>query len=338
MKSNKEMRAEAWNLLRRTPWGWRFLCVSIFIGIVSGLALNAIESGLATLDVRTWQGFYESWMNARRSGMNLAVPSVRVGLHMTIATVFILFVRFIFSGIQSHAAASVCLRAVSGTGVEKPWFLLSLEGFKYPFGMLSLMFFFSLRIAAPLLVAVGLLGVAAGVTVGLPVQNKSIVLIAVAVVVFVGGIVWTVVNAYRYRFAWFIKVVYPDRGANWCLNETKRLMNGKKWKAFVLDCSYWKAFALLLIPAFVLCALVFGAYLSSSILPDSLATYVQGISGLLAIVVCVLMALGSVVVALYIQFGQSVFFREIVGGETRAATPTPMAEPVPVDEGGKADT
>lgn len=60
MKSNKEMRAEAWNLLRRTPWGWRFLCVLIFIGIVSGLALNAIESGLATLDVRTWQGFYES--------------------------------------------------------------------------------------------------------------------------------------------------------------------------------------------------------------------------------------------------------------------------------------
>ncbi len=337
MKSNKEMRAEAWNLLRRTPWGWRFLCVSIFIGMVSGIALNAIESGLATLDVRTWQGFYESWMNARRSGMDLAVPSVRVGLHMTIATVFILFIRFIFSGIQSHAAASVCLRAVSGTGVEKPWFLLSLEGFKYPFGMLSLMFFFSLRIAAPLLVAAGLLGAVVGATAGLPVQNKSIVLIAAAVVVFGGSIVWMVVNAYRYRFAWFIKVVYPDRGANWCLNETKRLMNGKKWKSFVLDCSYWKAFALLLIPAFVLCLLMLGVCSSDSILPDPWATYVQGISGLLAVGWFVLMALGSVVVALYIQFGQSVFFREIVGGETRAAKPTPAGESVPMDESGKAD-
>ena len=168
-------------------------------------------------------------------------------------------------------------------------------------------------------------------------QNRSIVLIAVAVVVFVGGVAWTVVNAYRYRFAWFIKVVYPDRGANWCLNETKRLMNGKKWKSFVLDCSYWKAFALLLIPAFVLCVVMLGVCLADSILPDPWATYVQGISGLLAIVVCVLMALWGVVVALYIQFGQSVFFREIVGGETRAATPTPMAEAVPMDESGKAD-
>lgn len=56
MKSNKEMRTEAWDLLRRTPWGWRCLCVSSFIGIVSGLALNAIESGLATLDVMSALG------------------------------------------------------------------------------------------------------------------------------------------------------------------------------------------------------------------------------------------------------------------------------------------
>lgn len=317
MKSNREIRAEAWELLRRTPWGWRVLGVGGFVGIVSSLGLNVIASGLENAGVQTWQDFNLAAIRARWSGLALTIPSLRVAAYMTGASVLTYFIEKIFAGIQLFALSSVTLRAVMA-GDAKDWFMPAMEGFKRPFGMFFLTFCWLLRILWFIYLGWFVIGVGVGIFTGMRLISTS-ALIAVAVVVACLGIALIVVGCYRYRFVWFVKIAYPDWGANRCLNEARQLMEGWKWKAFLLDCSYWRLITLWLAGALLFMVLFVCAQFFASLVD---------VLGLLMFFVFLFLAAFGIYLALYLNFGQAVFYRELLAG----AMPKPTESAPEADE------
>lgn len=47
-----------------------------------------------------------------------------------------------------------------------------------------------------------------------------------------------IVKAYAYSMSYYVKLDHPDYNWRACINESRRLMNGHKWEAFVLDLSF----------------------------------------------------------------------------------------------------
>ena len=47
-----------------------------------------------------------------------------------------------------------------------------------------------------------------------------------------------IVKSYSYRLAYFVALDHPEYGANECITESRRLMNGHKMQAFLLDLSF----------------------------------------------------------------------------------------------------
>lgn len=301
MKSSSEIRAEAWRILRKTPWGWRLLGVCLFVGVIASLVMSAIASGLENAGIQTWQDFNLAMLRARWSGLELTIPSLRVAAYMTVASAFTYFIEKIFGGIQLFASHSATLRAVTNEA-SQDWFLPALEGFKRPFEMFFLMFCWLFRIFWLVYLGGIVIGVGTGMLTGMHLITTP-VLIAVAIVAACLGIVLIVVGFYRYRFVWYVKVEHPDWGVNKCLNETRRLMEGKKWAAFLLDCSYWRSITLWL-AGFLLFAVLFACVQ----LLESLFV----ILGLLMFFLFLFLVGFGVYLGLYINFGQAIFFRELL--------------------------
>lgn len=301
MKSSSEIRAEAWRILRKTPWGWRLLGIGVFVGIISALVMNALTSGFEEAGIQTWTDFYNAAIKAKRNALDLAVPSLRVAAYMTVATAFTFFISWIFSGIQSFATSFVALESVIKED-SKNWFVPALAGFKRPFEMFSLMFFWSLRMGWWMILGAFILGVGAGLLKGFRLLASPVVIVA-AVAIVCASISLTIVAAYRYRFVWFVKVQHPDWGANRCLNEIGRLMEGKKWKSFLLDCSYWKAITVLLGGFLIIFVLAIGAeFFESSFV----------VMGVLFFFFLLFFVVFGIYLSLYFSFGYAVFYRELL--------------------------
>lgn len=47
-----------------------------------------------------------------------------------------------------------------------------------------------------------------------------------------------VVKSYSYAMSYYVSLDRPELGANDCITESRRLMNGKKWNLFCLDLSF----------------------------------------------------------------------------------------------------
>ncbi len=289
MQSNREIKAEARTLLHKSPWGWRVLCVGMIVGVVWSFVMKALAAYLVSAGVQTWADYAYAAFRARLSGLDLAIPSLRVAAYMTVATAFVAFIRRIFLGTQTFATSSATLCAVT-KGESPNWFRSALSGFARPFGMFNLMFFWILRIGWWLY-----LGGLVVVVFTLPV----VVLVAVGIVC----VSFSVVAAYRYRFAWFVKVRHPDWGANRCLNESRRLMKGKKWASFRLDCAYWKPIAVWLAGLFVFTALCAAVHFLEPVFT---------LLGLLVSLSFLFLFAFGLYLGLYINFGQAIFYRDLV--------------------------
>ncbi len=300
MRTNREIRGEAWRLLRKTPWGWRVLCTGMLVGVGASLVMNALAIGLEGTGVQTWSDFAVAAARARwSSGIELAIPSLRVAAYMTVATAFVAFIKSVFLGIQTFAMNSATLCAVTEEKSES-WFRAALAGFGRPFGMFGLMFFWSLRVTWWIYLG-ALVGFGAWIRGG-----SSPAILAVAAVAAVAGISLSVIAAYRYRFAWFVKVRHPDWGANRCLNETRRLMEGRKWASFLLDCSYWKPIAVWLTGLLVFTVLFVGLQLFEQLF---------AVFGLLMFLAFLFLVGFGLYLTLYLNFGQAVFYRELLATE-----------------------
>ena len=122
-----------------------------------------------------------------------------------------------------------------------------------------------------------------------------------AVVAFFVALWIAMVLFYRYRFAFFFKVDNPDWSAVKCVRESTTRMRGKKWRLFMLDCSYWLSITVVLV---LMLAVMATTYMS--ITAES-AGLLFADAALIFAAMC-----ASYVVGVYFAVGGAIFYRDYV--------------------------
>jgi len=201
MKTNREIRKEAWGIVRG-KWFWRILTAGSVLYFIAMLVSGTIVASYEDMEIQTWPDFLAAKFQAFQSGLGYSVPSSRIFWQMTGATAFQQFIGYVFGAIVLFGMAGVMLKAVRDD--EKEWFAGAFGGFKRPLEVTWLLALMNL-----LVFLWGLLFVIPGI-----------------------------IAIYRYRQAWYLKSENPDWSARKCLKESGRTMKGHKWQAFCLDLSF----------------------------------------------------------------------------------------------------
>jgi len=225
MKTNKEIRKEAWSIVRG-KWFGRILATGSTLYFIALVVSAVIFASFSDMGIQTWTDFLQAKIRAFQSGLGYTVPSWSVFWQMTGATLFQQFIGYVFGAILLFGMASVMLKAVRDE--EKGWFAGAFGGFRRPLEITGL-------------------------------------LVLMNLLVFLWGLLFIIpglIALYRYRQAWYLKSEHPDWSAMKCLAESGMMMKGKKWKAFCLDVSFvwWLLFFWL-----VFAALMTGAAVASKI-------------------------------------------------------------------------
>ena len=297
MKTNREIRAEAWGLLWKEGWIWRFAIASLLLGAVVWGVMGAIALAYRQMGVESLQDFLAAKQQAAAEGLGFTAPSDEAMMRMVIASLFQTFVQYLMSGIGMFGAVSLALKAMRGDRTH--WLGTMFAGFGAPFTMFWQMFSLQIRIACWIILAavpVSVLGVAFGGVV----LGTAIVVLLVSVV-----ILWLF---YRYRNAWFLKADHPDWGAGKCIGGSVEMMKGWKTKAVRLDCSYWLSVLWLLPPTAAL------LWLAVKCSQDGLAGLTNA-DLLLAGAAGVLTVVAGLIIGWYVVLGHAIFYREMQADE-----------------------
>jgi len=209
MKTNKEIRKEAWGIVRG-KWFWRIFATGSLLYLIAMSVSGMIVASYKDMEIQTWPDFLRAKLQAMQPGLGYTVPSWEVFWQMTGATAFQQFIAYVFGAILLFGMAGVMLKAVRND--EKGWFGGAFGGFKRPLEVTWLMALMNLLVCLW-----GLLFVIPGI-----------------------------IAMYRYRQAWYLKSENPDWSAGKCLSESGKMMKGMKWKAFCLDLSFLGWFLLVL--------------------------------------------------------------------------------------------
>ncbi len=276
MKTSTEIRSYAWQTLMRPPWGGRVFWALCAVSIVTSLAMQFIGKILVHYNMTTWFPFIQIWLqNYMSEGLLTSVPSRAIANQMTLATAFFVFFQLLFLAIRTFGEQTFLLKAVRRE--EDKWFASAFTGFAQPFNCLGLYVQIMIRLAFWFFLAI----------------------------LFLPLLFLPILACYRYQLAWPLKADHPDWSAAKCIRESCRLMKGNKWKAFYLDCSYWRPFTLVML---LLLLLVIGNILGLT----SLITF----SSLLLLPT-------SIIVAFYYKLGQAEFYRTLIESQpTSTSTPT----------------
>ena len=202
MKTCSQMRSEAWTTVVRTKWLWRLPLLTMMLNAIAQVALSLVTYAYGQMGITTLTEFAKSKIAAAQQGLGFSSPSSMVSLQMTGASMFEMFVTYIFSAIFALGIATAVLKAIRDD--EKKWLAVSMEGFRRPLESAWLLFLINFKVFL-----------------------WSLLLV-------VPGIV----AAYRYRQAWFIKAQHHEWTASRCIARSCEIMDGFKWKAFVFDLSY----------------------------------------------------------------------------------------------------
>ena len=213
MKSNKEIRLESLSRVLTGKWFGRIFLVSTLLGLVNNLANEIVLRVFKECEIQTWFDYLEVKIQSLVNGVDCSVPSRAIAMQMNNATLFSLFIAFIFGGIALFGITAVVLK--SAKQEEGAWFKDSFAGFARPLGLAWLGFAVMVRIAL-----------------------WSVLLV-------VPGIV----ASYRYSQCWNLKVEHPDWSASRCLAESCRIMEGHKFQRFRLDFSFLLAVATVMLVA-----------------------------------------------------------------------------------------
>lgn len=216
MKSNREIRREAWEVIRG-KWFLRLVTVLLALNFIGQAVVGLVMRSFRELNIETWGDFLAAKANAAGEGLGYTVPSLRAACQMTGATLFQMFVGYIFAAIFTFGFAITALKALRGD--EQGWLHDSFGGFRRPLDVMWLMVLMNLKV------------------------------FLWSLLFLVPGII----AAYRYRQAWYLKGENPDWSASRCLKESGRMMKGRKAQAFALDLSYagWFILALVALEAFL---------------------------------------------------------------------------------------
>lgn len=204
MTGNGEIRKRAWKILSG-KWFLRLVLVGLAMGSMVVLVDYVVLTAFESAEITPLGQFLKRWASAREQGLSYALPTARATFWMVAGFVFEMFICYVFSAIAAFGMAGLMLKAEADR--DDRWFAGSFGGFSRPLEMTGLL---------------------------LLVNVKAMLW---TLLLFVPG----VVAAYRYRQAWFLKNERPELSARECVAESGRLMKGRKWQAFCLDCSFlWR--------------------------------------------------------------------------------------------------
>ena len=271
MRSCKEMRQDAWNILTASKWGWKITANYLVLTAICGLVVGALFAIYETADIQTWESFRQAQEAAKRSGIELAVPSAREAWRMTFASGFSTFVQYLFQSILVFGLVTTLVKCIKGE--EAGWFSSAFSGFKRPLSLLWLTVLMSIKVFLWTLLLI------------------------------IPGII----ACFRYALAWYVKAENPELGANACLKRSGEMMKGRKLKLALFGLSYIGWILLVIIPFFFV-FILFGV-LGATVNAES-ASAVTGVLSLMLFCAFSVMFAAMFFVLIYIMIGQAVFYRD----------------------------
>ena len=313
MKSCKEMRQDAWNILTGSKWGWKIL----LNGIVLYAILLAVMLGLNFIfeaaGIQTFESFKEAQREAQRSGVTLTIASGYEFLRMTFASGFSKFVECLFQGIVVFGLATTLVKCIKGE--SEGWFASAFGGFKRPFDLLWLTLLIMIKVVAWALIVAFVGGFIGGIVSAVlrvcgAVTEKQMSLL-LGCMCGIPACIAAIIASFRYVLTWYVKVENVEVGANACIKRSCELMHGRKWKLFFFWLSYIGWYILLIMPLAIASGVMgalsaAGTGASEDAAPAAVAeSYSVVMIG--ALVVTILM---GVFVVLYTAIGQAVFYRD----------------------------
>ena len=309
MKSCKEMRQDAWNILTGSKWGWKIL----LNGIVLYAILLAVMLGLNFIfeaaGIQTFESFREAQREAQRSGVTLTIASGYEFLRMTFASGFSKFVEYLFQGIVVFGLVTTLVKCIKDD--PNGWFTSAFGGFKRPFDLLWITLLLGIKVVAWALIFAFVGGFIGGIVSAVlrvcgAVTEKQMSLL-LGCMCGIPACIAAIIVSLRYVLTWYVKSENVEIGANACIKRSCELMRRRKWKLFLFWLSYIGWFILVILP-FALTAGVVGALSAASAgaqadaIPDECSIVMIG-----AFVVSMLI---GIFVVLYAAIGQAVFYRD----------------------------
>ncbi len=236
MKSSREMRHEAWDMLKG-KWFWRLLCVGAVLQLIMQFANGLVKAAFKAMSITSVEDFLVAKISAAQQGLSYSLPTTKAYCWMVGGFCFQMFIAYIFAAIMAFGFMGVLLK--TSRNDDSRWFADSFGGFARPLEITWLLALMNLLTALPAFVC----GLVAGLlwavlTMGLGSTIGAVLGVAVAVVAVVIGVLCSFAVMYGYRQAWFIKNERPETSALGCLRASRRMMKGFKWRAFCLDFSF----------------------------------------------------------------------------------------------------
>lgn len=222
MRSSKEIRQEAWDIVMHTTWPRKILCNGFVLYLILLGAILAIMALYEHAGIQTWDSFREAQREAQRAGLDMTVPSTAEALRMTCAGFFESFIRYIVQGIIAFGIATTLVKCARND--SKDWFASAFGGFKRPFGLLGLTMLIGIKVILWMLLLI------------------------------IPGII----AAIRYRFTMYVKAENPGMGAGDCIRRSCEIMDGRKMK-YVAFCLSYIGWGLLAIAPLVVAIIAFAA-------------------------------------------------------------------------------
>ena len=241
------------------------LC-AIMIAVLFGLEYLFEVAG-----IQTWDSFREAQLEAKRSGVELAVASGHEALRMTFASGFSTFVQYIFQGIISFGMCVTLLKCIKND--SQGWFFGAFGGFARPLEMFWLTILMIIKI------------------------------VLWALLLIIPGII----ACFRYALAWYVKAENPEMSANACIKRSSELMDGRKWNFVILGLSYFGWFLLAVLPIIVASGIMgasrAGLQAGEEVSPDIVSLLVVCGSIFVSVVMFAF-------VSIYVAMGKAVFYRD----------------------------
>ena len=305
MRSCKEMRQDAWNILTGSKWGWKILLNGIVLYAILVAVVIGLEFIFESVGIQTWSSFREAQIEAMRSGVDLTIASGHEALRMTFASGFSTFVEYLFQSIVVFGLVTTLVKCIKDD--SNGWFASAFGGFKRPFDLLWLTALIMIKVVVWALAFAFIGGFIGGIVsavlraCGMVTEKQMGVLIGL--LCGIPACIAAIIVSLRYVLTWYVKSENVEIGANACIKRSCELMRGRKWKLFLFWLSYIGWFILVILP-FALTAGVVGALSAASAgaqadaIPDECSIVMIG-----AFVV-------SIFVVLYTAIGQAVFYRD----------------------------
>ena len=313
MRSCKEMRQDAWNILTGSKWGWKILLNGIVLYAILLAVVFGLEFIFDAAGIQTFASFREAQIEAKRSGVDLTIASGHEALRMAFASGFSTFVEYLFQSIVVFGLVTTLVKCIKDD--SNGWFASAFGGFKRPFDLLWLTALIMIKVVVWALVFAFIGGFIGGIVsavlraCGMVTEKQMGILIGC--MCGIPACIAAIIVSLRYVLTWYVKVENVEIGANACIKRSCELMRGRKWKLFFFWLSYIGWFILAILP-FVLVSGVVGALSAAGAgaSEDATPAAVAESYSVVMIGAFVVSILIGIFVVLYTAIGQAVFYRD----------------------------